>query len=103
MRFETEEKVTFGILGGLLAAVTLVTGYLICEDAQDPTAGTVISKEHTDAWTQVACTTVGKVTTCNPVYWPECWGITFSDGSDTGDTCVTREQFDNYQIGGQYP
>ena len=90
-------------MGALLAAVCGGVGWLLIEDAQDPDSGTVISKQYSPATATLICTNTGKVSVCNPIPIPECWGLTFHDGDDSGDVCVDPVTWERTEVGSEWP
>lgn len=94
------------LVAGVAAVILAVLGgiaYTVWYEANDPGHGTITGKTHRPATTTTRCTTTGKTTTCIPNTTPECYQVRYTDGKHDGDECVSREAYDRYAVGGQYP
>lgn len=94
------------------AAVVVLTG---CQPFPEPvTTGTVVEKGYEEAYTEEGyrqeCYGSSKDGTkyCfdvpNDTYHPECYGLTLKakDGR-MGSVCITKAEYDRYNVGDHYP
>lgn len=77
----------------LVAAVPVLTACGI-------TGGTVTAKSYAPAHDETVVMTIGGCT-CYPEtdHIPECWRIDFAKDDDTNDVCVSKVDWDRFQIG----
>lgn len=80
------------IYSTILSALLLVG----CSDIDK---GTVTSKSHHDAWTQVTMVYVNKTAIPQVIYHSEQWTINITDSGKTGYCNVTKERFDSINVG----
>lgn len=62
--------------------------------------GTVVSKDHQDAYTTVQCNSYdGKTTICTPYTYPESWGVTISKDGEQNSFNLTQSAWDGIKDG----
>lgn len=101
------DKVVAGSLAACGVVLAGVVGLIVMDavdEANEPSAGVVISTEYQPEVTVMSCTTVGKSVVCTPITSPECYEIRYTapDGS-TGDACVDPQTFREYAVGDGFP
>lgn len=62
--------------------------------------GVVTSKSYVPEHTYTTITTINGCP-CYPVIWtdPECWEVDFAKGDDTNDACLSKVDWDRYNVG----
>lgn len=66
--------------------------------------GTIVEKEYEPAKTKHSCTTSHGKRACTSKKTPECWEIEYrTDSGDEEEVCVSRREYDRYQVGQRYP
>lgn len=91
------------LIGAVVAGILGFAAWGLYEHWTAPTKGTVHNKLYQPAYTSVSCSTVGKSTTCYPIYHPADYEFDLYDGSQHGWRWVTPAAYDRYAVGQWYP
>jgi hypothetical protein len=90
------------ILSGAAAAVLALAAWAIYAEVTEAKAGYVTDLDYDPAYTTTTCTTTNRVTTCTPTTHPECYGVEYVDGDESGDDCAAPATWDDLELGDWY-
>lgn len=82
-------------------AATVVAGLAVSLAACGEVDGTVVEKDHRDAYTTTYPVKVGKITTFQTKHHPECWKVKV-EGEHNGSDCIDKATWDALQVGDHY-
>ena len=87
--------------------VVLLTALALLGGCGTPGRGTVVGRDHTDAWPEMYSycfgTQPGAQCWTAVRWWPETWSIELDDGHDSGWRTVTRAEHDACPPGTTWP
>lgn len=87
--------------------VVLLTALALLGGCGTPARGTVVGRDHTDAWPEMYSycfgTQPGAQCWTNVRWWPETWLIELDDGQDSGWRTVTQAEHDACPPGTTWP
>lgn len=105
MTYDWFDRVMFGLLWLLAAAVAVLLvwgGWAIYQEVTEAEAGVITNLEYSPPYTTTSCVSTGRVTTCTPITHPECYGVDYADGDDTGNDCTDPTTWESLEIGDWY-
>lgn len=91
------DRILFGVVGLVVAAVVGLLGYMIWFWVNDPGHGTITGKSYHAAW--ISCG--GKPIICTT--HPECYEVDYNDGHHDGSRCLSQGEYNSYKVGDYYP
>lgn len=100
MRFE---RVVGAFIVIVILAVVGGISYAIWYSVNDPGHGTITKKQYNPAYTTTQCTTTNNITTCVPEFHGECYEVDYTDGHHDGDSCLSQQEYNSYNVGDYYP
>lgn len=89
----------------LATAGLLFGGALFLAGCSSISSGTVTGKTYEPGFFLTTTVCSGQPVICTPILsWiPECYRLDLDDGKDTGDVCVSEEDYAAYRAGDHYP